>query len=149
MIIVVLTVLLKIIMVVRLQALINSYDNSRPLTTLLFKIIMVVRLQPLKDCHDYGRPLTTLLLEIIMVVRLQPLTDSYDNRRPLTTLTLTTFRPGFHLQQTPRSRHKKQNNYMVEQSSFPLIALFWLKIGRCRNWLHGNQALDSMITVVL
>ena len=32
---------------------------------------------------------------------------------------------------------------MVEQSSFPLIALFWLKIGRCRgrNWLYGNQAL--------
>ena len=32
---------------------------------------------------------------------------------------------------------------MVEQSSFPLIALFWLKIGRCRgrNWLNGNQAL--------
>ena len=31
---------------------------------------------------------------------------------------------------------------MVEKSSFPLIALFWLKIGRCRgrNWLYGNQA---------
>ena len=27
---------------------------------------------------------------------------------------------------------KKQIDYVVEQSSFPLIALFWLKIGRCR-----------------
>ena len=33
---------------------------------------------------------------------------------------------------------------MVEQSSFILIALFWLEIGRCRgrNWLNGNQALS-------
>ena len=53
-----------------------------------------------------------------------------------------TVKPGFHLQQTPRPRHKKQSDYVVEQSSFPLIALFWLKIGRCRgrNWLNGNQA---------
>ena len=52
-------------------------------------------------------------------------------------------KPGFHLQQTPRPRHKKQNDYVVEQSSFPLIALFFLKIGRCRgrNWLYGNHAL--------
>ena len=51
-------------------------------------------------------------------------------------------KPGFHLQQTPRPRHKKQSDYVVEQSSLPLIALFWLKIGRCRgrNWLNGNQA---------
>ena len=51
-------------------------------------------------------------------------------------------KPGFHLQQSPRPRHKKQSDYVVEQSSFPLIALFWLKIGRCRgrNWLYGNQA---------
>ena len=29
---------------------------------------------------------------------------------------------------------------MVEQLSFPLIALFWFKIGRCRgrNWLNGG-----------
>ena len=48
---------------------------------------------------------------------------------------------GCHLQQTPRPRHKKQSDCVVEQSSFPLIALFWLKIGRCRgrNWLYGNQ----------
>ena len=52
-------------------------------------------------------------------------------------------KPGFHLQQTPRPRHKKQSDYVLEQSSFPLIALFWFKIGRCRgrNWLNGNQAL--------
>ena len=51
---------------------------------------------------------------------------------------------GFHLQQTQRPRRKKQSDYVVEQSSFPLIALFWLKIGRCRgrNWLNGNQALQ-------
>ena len=38
---------------------------------------------------------------------------------------------------------KKQSDYVVEQSFFPLIALFKLKIGRCRdrNWLNGNQAL--------
>ena len=33
-------------------------------------------------------------------------------------------KPGFHLQQTLRPRHKKQSDYVVEQSSFPLIALF-------------------------
>ena len=45
-------------------------------------------------------------------------------------------KPGFHLQQTPRPRHKTQSDYVVEQSSFTLIALFWLEIGRCRgrNW---------------
>ena len=33
----------------------------------------------------------------------------------------------------------------VEQSSFTLIALFWLEIGRCRGrkWLNGNQALPD------
>ena len=56
-------------------------------------------------------------------------------------------KPGFHLQQTPRPRHKRQSDYLVEQSSFPLIALFGLKIGRCRgrNWLNGNQALSIKI----
>ena len=50
-------------------------------------------------------------------------------------------KPGFHLQQTPQPSHKKQSDYVVEQSSFPLIALFWLKIGRCRgrNWLRLNH----------
>ena len=38
---------------------------------------------------------------------------------------------------------RKQSYYKVEQSSFTLIALFSLKIGRCRgrNWLNWNQAL--------
>ena len=31
--------------------------------------------------------------------------------------------------QTPQPGHKKQSNYVVEQSSFPLIALYWLEIG--------------------
>ena len=40
---------------------------------------------------------------------------------------------------------QKQSDYEVEQSSFPLIALFWLKLGRCRgqNWLNGSQALSQ------
>ena len=55
------------------------------------------------------------------------------------------FKPGFHLQQTPRPRHKKQSDYEVEQSSFLVITLFWLKVDRCRgrNWLYGNQAYGN------
>ena len=36
----------------------------------------------------------------------------------------------------------KAINYVLEQLSFQLIALFWLKIGRCRGriWAYGNQA---------
>ena len=61
-------------------------------------------------------------------------------------LSLVSIKPGFHLQQTPRPRHKKQSDYVVEQSSFPLTALFWLKISRCRsrNCLNGNQALSQV-----
>ena len=74
-----------------------------------------------------------------------PLRDYINNRGTDETkpkLTETFLIPGFHLPQTPRPRHKKQSDYMVEQSSFPLIALFWLINGRCRgrNWLYGNQA---------
>ena len=49
-------------------------------------------------------------------------------------------KPGFHLQQTPRPRHKNKAINVVEQSSLPLIALFWLKIGRYRgrNMLCGH-----------
>ena len=38
--------------------------------------------------------------------------------------------------------HIIQGDYRVEQSSITPIALFWLKIGRCRdsNWLNRNQA---------
>ena len=45
------------------------------------------------------------------------------------------------IQQMPQPR-QKQSKYRVEQSSFMLIALFWLKIGRARgsNWLYENQA---------
>ena len=58
----------------------------------------------------------------------------------------TSIKPGFHLQQAPRPRHKTQSSYVVERSSFTLIALFWLEIGRRprRNWPHGNQALSLM-----
>ena len=75
-------------MVVRLQPLIDFYDNRRPLTTLFLKIVMVIRLQPFKDSHNYCRPLTTLSLKISMVVRLR-LQLIYNNRRPLTTFNLT------------------------------------------------------------
>ena len=40
---------------------------------------------------------------------------------------------------------------MVEQSSFPLIALFWLKIGRCRgrNWLNGPYSIPIFLLKIL
>ena len=45
------------------------------------------------------------------------------------------------------------SDYKVEQSSFTLIALFWLEIGRClgRNWLNGNQAfiIQNLVVVSL
>ena len=49
------------------------------------------------------------------------------------------FKPGFLYTTTTQ----KQSDYEVEQSSFTLIALFCLKIGRCRgrNWLNGDQVL--------
>ena len=58
----------------------------------------------------------------------------------------TVLKPGFHLQQTLRPRHKKQSDYVIEQSSFRSITLFWPKIGRCRgrNCLYGNQALQPL-----
>ena len=49
--------------------------------------------------------------------------------------------PGFHYTASATTTTQKQSDYRVEQSSFTLIALFWLEIGRCRsrNWLNGNQ----------
>ena len=51
-------------------------------------------------------------------------------------------KPGFHYTANATTTTQKQSDYKVEQSSFTLIALFWLEIGRCRgrNWLNGNQA---------
>ena len=52
--------------------------------------------------------------------------------------------PGFHYYTaTATTTTQKQSDYKIEQSSFMLIALFSLEIGRCRgrNWLNGNQAL--------
>ena len=51
---------------------------------------------------------------------------------------------SFHLQQTPRPRHKKQSNYVVEQSSFPPNrfvsaqnwSLSWSKMDR---WKPGSS----------
>ena len=52
-------------------------------------------------------------------------------------------KPGLHYTSNVMTTTQKQSDYKVEQSSFTLIALFSLKIGRCsgRNWLNGNQAL--------
>ena len=52
------------------------------------------------------------------------------------------FKPGLHYTGNATTTTQKQSDYKVEQSSFTLIALFWLEIGRCRgrNWLNGNQA---------
>ena len=53
-------------------------------------------------------------------------------------------RPGFHYTANATTTTQKQSDYQVGQSSFTLIALFLLEIGRCRgrNWLNGNQALS-------
>ena len=50
-------------------------------------------------------------------------------------------KPGFHYTANAMTTTQKQSDYKVEQSSFTLIALFYLKIGGCRgrNWLNGNQ----------
>ena len=53
------------------------------------------------------------------------------------------FKPGFHLQQTSRPRHRKQSDYVIERSSFAFISLFWLEIGR--NLPYGNQALQILL----
>ena len=55
----------------------------------------------------------------------------------------TMLRPGFHSTANSTTTTQKQSDYKVEQSSFALIVLFWLKISCCRgrNWLNGNQAL--------
>ena len=51
-------------------------------------------------------------------------------------------KPGFHYTANATTTTQKQSDYKVGKSSFTLIALFWLKIGRFRggNWLNGNQA---------
>ena len=63
-----------------------------------------------------------------------------------TRLSLVSIRPGFHCTANATTTTQKQSDYTVGQSSFTLIALFWLEIGRCRgrNWLNGNQALSQL-----
>ena len=58
----------------------------------------------------------------------------------LYTKLITVLKPGFHYTANATTRTQKQSDYKVEQSSFTLIALLWLEIGRCRsrNWLNGN-----------
>ena len=54
-----------------------------------------------------------------------------------------TLKLGFHYTGNATTTTQKQSDYKVEQSSFTLIALFWVEIGGCRgrNWLNGNQGL--------
>ena len=55
-------------------------------------------------------------------------------------------KPGFQYTANATTTTQKQNDYKVEQPSFTLIALFYLKIGGCRgrNWLNGHQALGKL-----
>ena len=50
-------------------------------------------------------------------------------------------KPGFNYTTNATTTTQKQSDYKVEQSSFTLIALFCLEIGRCRgrNWLNGSK----------
>ena len=50
---------------------------------------------------------------------------------------LRDLKPGFHLQRTERLQHQKYSDYVVEQWSIALIALFWLEIGRSRGRIIG------------
>ena len=45
---------------------------------------------------------------------------------------------GFPFTANSTTTTQKQSDYKVDKSSFTLIALFWLEIGR--NWLNQNQA---------
>ena len=59
----------------------------------------------------------------------------------------TRLKPGFHYTANATTMIQKQSDSKVGQSSFTLIALFLLEIGRCRgrNWLSGNQALSLVL----
>ena len=61
-------------------------------------------------------------------------------------LGISRVKPGFHYTTNATTTTQKQSDYNVEQSSFTLISLFLLEIGRCRgrNWLNGNQALGQL-----
>ena len=53
--------------------------------------------------------------------------------------TKTSLKPDFHYTANATTTTQKRSDYKVEQSSFTLIALFWVEIGRCRgrNWLKA------------
>ena len=63
----------------------------------------------------------------------------------------TKLKPGFHYTANATTTTQKQSDYKVEHSSFTLIALFLLEIGRCRgrNWLNGNQALKMQTNLTI
>ena len=68
------------------------------------------------------------------------LSDLCDFKMTLKQTMICLLRPGFHYTANATTTTQKQSDYKVEQSSFTLIALFCIEIGRCRgrNWLNGN-----------
>ena len=57
-------------------------------------------------------------------------------------------KPGFHYTANATTTTHKQCDYKVEQSSFTLIALFLLKIGRCRLDNECYASLAVLLTQV-
>ena len=56
---------------------------------------------------------------------------SERNEKLATSLSLASIYSKLHDHDT-----KKQSDYVVDQLSFPLIALFWLNIGRCHAFME-------------
>ena len=54
---------------------------------------------------------------------------------------IASVKSSFHYTSNAMTTTQKQSDYKVEQSSFTLIALFWLEIGNCRgrDWLNENR----------
>ena len=73
----------------------------------------------------------------------QALRQLWPRQRPILSQNKA-IRPGFHYTTNATTKTQKQSDYKVEQSSFTLIALFWLESGRCRgrNWLNGKREDD-------
>ena len=72
--------------------------------------ILEIYKQCVRPIFEYGIASTITVSETI-ITEIQRVQNSF-------------IKPGFHLQQTLRPRHKKQSDYVDEQPSFPLIALF-------------------------
>ena len=84
-----------------------------------------------------------ILFQVFSIQKITAMLSSNHNLSLCTKL-ITVLKPGFHYTANATTTTEKQSDHKVEQSSFTLITLFWLEIGRCRgrNWLNGNQALE-------